>query len=87
MIENDICILMLIIGITNFFDKKTETYLKEKQAQQLFKKLFSFKILSYKISFEDKFKIIIYRISPILLKLITKTYLKIKKSKINNEIL
>ena len=78
LIENDICILKLLIDINNFNDKKVDKYLKEKKAKKLYNKLFSFKVLRSKISFEDKFKIVIYRVSPRFLRFITKVYLKIK---------
>ena len=81
LIENDICILKLLIDICNYNDKEVDKYLKEKKAKKLYNKLFSFKVLKYKLPFEDKFKFIVYRISPRLLRLITKIYLKFKRKK------
>lgn len=78
-IENKICLLLLIESLYVMNNNEVTKYLKEKESLKLFKKLYTSKIFKTKIRFNDKVKILLFRISPKLYNLIIKIYLKIKK--------
>lgn len=82
MIENDICILNLISGLSNTFNKEVDNYLKEQNARKLYNKLFSFKVLKYKLSSKKKLKLVLYRINPNISRLVKRIYLIFKRNKI-----
>lgn len=79
LIENKICLLLLIESLFVMDNDKVSSYLKKKETFKLYKKLYTFKIFKSKIRFNDKIKILLFRISPRLYKLIIKIYLKIKR--------
>ena len=78
-IENKICLLLLIESLYVMNNNEVTKYLEEKESLKLFKKLYTSKIFKTKIRFNDKVKILLFRISPKLYNLIIKIYLKIKK--------
>lgn len=79
MIENNVCMLQLIIRLYLKNDKKLLNFLEEKKALELYNRLFSFKIVKCDIGIREKIKIILFRINPKLCKFSIKLYLKIKK--------
>lgn len=80
-IENDIGMLRIIPML--YVDGKKELcdYLDSKFAIELFKKLFSVKVLNSKLKFGEKIKIILFRISPKFDSYIYKKYRKMKSDK------
>ena len=79
MIENDICLLSMITTIYQHNDKDVNKYLIDHDAKKIFNKLFSFKVLKYKIPLKEKLKLIMFRINPGLLVFTVSFYLKLKK--------
>ena len=73
-IENDIGMLRNIIKVSSFENKEVEKFLKEQKAMELFKELFSFKILVSHINLKLKMAIILFAISPKICTKITKKY-------------
>ena len=79
MIENDICLLSMITTIYQHNDKDVNKYLINHDAKKIFNKLFSFKVLKYKMPLKEKLKLIMFRINPGLLVFTVSFYLKLKK--------
>ena len=79
--ENNIGMLRIIPMLYVDGDKKLRDYLDSKSAIELFKKLFSFKILTCKLKFGEKIKIILFRINPKLDSIIYIKYQKMKSNK------
>lgn len=79
LIENKTSILQMIVRSYLKNDEKLEKYLNNHDALKLYKQIFSLKILKCNIGIREKIKIILFRISPKLNKLIINIYLKIKK--------
>lgn len=74
MIENKICLLLLIESLYVMNNKEVTNHLNLK----LFKELYTSKIFKTNIRFNDKVKLLLFRISPKLYNFIIKIYLKIK---------
>ena len=79
LIENDICILWSIVTLYGHRNEELNKYLDEQNAIDLFKKMFTFKIINSNLRNNDKIKILLFRISPKLYNYILSTYLKHKK--------
>ena len=73
-IENNIGMIRNIIKVSSFENKKVEKFLKEQKAMELFKELFSLKILISHINIKLKMAIILFAISPKICIKITKKY-------------
>lgn len=78
-IENEICIMSVIMILYLQQNKKLQDFLKEANALGIFKKMFTFKILTCKMKLKEKIKILLFRISPIIYKKIINMYLMLKK--------
>lgn len=78
-IENKICLLLLIMSLFVMNNEEVNKHLDEKNALKLFKELYTSKILKTNIRFNDKIKILLFRVSPKLYRFIIKVYLKTKK--------
>ena len=78
LLENDICLLLIIIILYNHNDEKLNNYLKKENAFSLYKKLFTLKMLKCKMKLKDKIKIILFRINPKFYYFILKIYMKLK---------
>ena len=76
--ENDYSLLWSIITLYGHNNKDLDEYLDNKNAKELFKKLFSLKVLFVGFRFKDKIKILLFRISP-------KIYKKCISIHINNK--
>ena len=79
LMENKICLLLLIMSLFVMNNKDVNKHLEENNALKLYKKLFTSKIFKTNIRFNDKIKILLFRVSPKLYRFIIKVYLKIKK--------
>jgi glycosyltransferase involved in cell wall biosynthesis len=77
-IENKICLLLLIESLYVMNNDEVTKHLKEKDALKLYKELYTSKIFKTNIKFNNKIKILLFRISPRLYNFIIKIYLKIK---------
>lgn len=84
LIENDYVLLDLITRLYLRKNQNIIKYLNNQGAKKLYKKLFSFKVLKCKVNYKQKIKLISFRISPKLNKLIYNIYLKKYKKKIHN---
>lgn len=80
-IENEICLCLMIITLRMHNDKKVIEYLENDKSFELYKKLFSLKMLKCKFKKNDKIKLILFRINPKLEKAIIKTYIKLKRKR------
>ena len=78
-IENKICLLLLIESLYVINNKELNNYLKDKDALNLYKRLYTSKVFKTNIRFNDKIKIVIFRINPKLYKLIIKIYLRLRR--------
>ena len=76
MIENDICILWIIVILYGHNNEDLNKYLDEVNAKKLFKKRFTIKVISSKLKRKDKIKIVLFRISPKLYSFIIRKYVK-----------
>ena len=76
--ENNIGMIRVILMLYLNDDKELDNFLEVQNAMKLFKKLFTLKILFCNISFNEKIKIILFRINPKLCRYINRKY----KSKI-----
>lgn len=76
MIENDIGLLRGILKLYHIDNKEVKSFLKKQKTINLYKKIFSFKMMFAKIRTKEKIKILLFRINPILY---TKTEKKYKK--------
>ena len=74
LIENDICLIRLLVIYLCRDDDKFQKFLKEENAMKLFKQLFTFKIFKSDISLKEKIKILLFRISPKLCRFIDIKY-------------
>lgn len=79
LIENKVCLLLLIMSLYVMNNEHVNKHLDKNNALELFKKLYTCKALKTNIRFNDKIKLLLFRISPKLYRFIIKTYLKIKK--------
>ena len=84
LVENDICVLSVIVTLYLHNKEKVINYLKDKNAFSLYKDLFSLKKIKYVYRFNDRVKLILFRINPKLLRFITNFYLKLKSLKKSN---
>ena len=75
-IENDIGMIRNILKVYLTDNKEVEKYLQEERAMELFKKVFSYRILLSKISIKFKITIILFKIFPKIYKKIAKIYIK-----------
>ena len=78
MIENDICILWVIVILYGHNNEKLNEYLDKEKAKKLFKKRFTIRVIGSKLKRKDKIKIILFRISPKLYSFIIRNYMKTK---------
>ena len=77
MLENDIAMLYATVMAYNHNYKEVDEFLKQENARQLFKEIYSLrKILKCKLNKKGKIKIILYKISPKLERKIQKIYKK-----------
>ena len=76
--ENDIGMLRIIPMLYVDGNEKLCDYLDSRSAKELFKKLFSLKVLNCKLKFGEKTKIILFRIAPKFDSFLYKKYRKIK---------
>lgn len=77
LIENEIAALSSIMYIYIINNKEINDCIGVKEMNKLFKKTFTFKILRCNINIMEKIKMILFRISPKLYKIIIYAYLKI----------
>ena len=85
LLANNVGLLRNIAILYNKKNKNLHKYLDENGARIIYKNIFKFKILFYKMSKKEKIMIIICRIHPKLSNLLYNTYIKIRKrKKINN---
>ena len=82
MIENDICVLWSIMSQYSHNDKELDKFLEKEEARKLFKEKFTLKVLTSNLKRRDKYRIMLYAISPKLYRFILKKYLKRKKKKV-----
>ena len=80
LIENDISILLLIINTYVSDNEDTIRYIGIGNLKKLYKSLFKIKILNSDISFKNKFKLILFRISPFIYKSVFRIYIEIKSN-------
>ena len=78
MLENNTVMLQIIVKMYLKNNKELEEYLNKQNALKIYKQIFTIKVLKTKISFREKIKLILFRVSPKLNKIIIKIYLKIK---------
>ena len=78
LIENDIAMVRTIIMLYSRQNNELRNFLNNEKVLQLFKKLYSLKMLKYELSRRDKIKIIIFSINPKLYQFIIDVYMKIK---------
>ncbi len=76
-IENEIGLLLIIINIYTNADEKLITFLNKEKVFNLYKELFSLKMLR-RIKFKQKIKLLLFRVNPKLYKRVIKIYLKLK---------
>lgn len=77
-IENDIGLIRNMYRIYIMNNKEVEEFLKKEKALDLYKKMFSIKMLKTKINIKEKIKLILFRINPNLFKRIGLYYRKKK---------
>ena len=81
--ENNYATLELIIQLYHRKNKDIINYLNENGAVKMYKKLFSFKVLKCRISYKQKIKLLLFRISPKLNRFVFNIYLnKLKKKEV-----
>ena len=78
-IENDIGMLRIVPMLYDDGNEELCSFLENEGAINIFKNLFTFKVLKYKLSFKEKIKIILFRLNPNLSKLANNKYQAIKK--------
>ena len=76
-LENDVGILLRIERLYLRNNEKILSFLKEANTFQLYKKLFSLKLVKCDMGQREKIKLILFRISPPLHNLVIKLYLKL----------
>ena len=81
-IENDIGMLRIVPMLYDDGTEELCKYLDDEGAIKLFKKLFTFKVLTCKLNIKEKIKIVLFRINPKLSRWINNKYNFINKSKI-----
>lgn len=74
LVENNINMLRTIAILYLRSISELDDFLNNQNALKLFKKVFTFKVITCKLSFKEKTKIILFRISPKLCKFIYKKY-------------
>ena len=77
-IENEIGMLLMILDLYLINNKEYMDFLKQEHAIKKYKEIFKLKYLKSNISFKNKIKILLFRISPRLYKFLVKIYLRIK---------
>ena len=77
-IENEIGLIRVITVLYLTKSKEVEQFLKEKNVINLFRKLFSFKILFSNIKLKEKIKIYLFAINPKIYKFIANKYQNIR---------
>ena len=82
-IENDVSLLLMIIDIYIHDYEDIKTYYKDHNVYEKYKKVFKISLLKCNMRINHKIKIVLFRINPILLLIITKIYIKIKNMFIN----
>ena len=82
LIENDIGMLRIVPMLYDDGTEELCKYLNNEGTIKLFKKLFTFKVLTCKLNIKEKIKIILFRINPKLSKLANNKYNFVKKSKL-----
>ena len=75
LVENDATVLQIIVELYLKDNDELEDYLDKEKAIQLYKRIFTFRILKCNIGIREKIKIILFRISPKLNRLIVDVYL------------
>ena len=78
LIENDIGMLRNILRLYLVKNEEVQGFLKEQNAVKYFRKIFSLKMLTSKINFKEKLKLILFEISPRIFKKLGKSYRKSK---------
>ena len=78
LIESDACVLLVIQDLYYHGDEKLIKYLKNNNWLKVYNEIFRFKILKCNIRFNNKIKLILFRISPRLLKWTLVTYMQFK---------
>ena len=76
-IENDVGMLLMIFKIYYKDYKKIKEFYKESKIKKVYNKIFTLKLLKTDLRFNDKIKLLTFRISPRLSRLITDIYIKI----------
>ena len=76
LIENDIAMIKTIIMLYSRQNKELYEFLKSQKVEDIFNKLFSYKMLNFKIRKNDKLKFLLFKINPRLYKIIIDFYLK-----------
>ena len=79
MIENNICLMTIIIALYNSNNKEIYKFLEDNNSYSLYNSIFSLKVFNFKIKLDDKIKFLLFRINKKLYKLILNIYLKIKR--------
>ena len=78
LIENDICIEGIIINSYLHNNKDVQNFLNNENAISFYNSLFKFDIMRYDISFNEKIKMVLFRISPNVFLWIMNKYLSSK---------
>ena len=79
--ENDICILLMIFNMYFYSYEKIKDYYHEKFIKKQYNQLFSLRLLKCHFCIDDKIKLLLFRISPRLSRMVTKIYLFIRYHK------
>jgi len=85
MLENKASLALFIASTYYTNDKELLNYLKEDNYYDLYKKVYSNKLLKCDMRLNDKLKIFLFRINPNLLNNITTIYLKLRGKKTLNK--
>lgn len=78
-IENEICVMTVIINLFLNEKEKLQEFLREEKALKKYNELFSFRILlKSSMNLKGKLKLVLFRINPYFYRWIVKIYLKLK---------
>ena len=78
LVENEVAVLLFFIDLYIHNNDEIVSFLKKEEVIKKYKKMFKLKYLKVNISFRNKIKLILFRISPVLCINLVKGYLKFK---------